>query len=165
MKYEAQIADKTYEITIEDDGNILFEGRPIEASLLQVGPLGLYSLVVDHQSFEVVVEETSWGYRVLFGDSAIPVRVFDERQLRLAGQRQDLLIPSGEVTIDAPIPGLIIRILVEEGQEVKQNQPVALLEAMKMENELRAPRAGTIGEIKVQPGESVEQGTPLIVLH
>jgi len=165
MKYEAQIAATTYEIEIDDDGVITFEGHPIAADLLQVGPLGLYSLIVDNRSVELVVEETQWGYRIMFGGNAIDVRVVDERQLRLAGRRTDLLIPTGEVAVKAPIPGMIVRVLVSEGDVVELNQPVVLLEAMKMENELRAPRPGTVTGIKVQAGESVDQGTPLLTLH
>ena len=165
MKYEARIADITYEIAIEDDGHIIFDGTPVAADLLQVGPLGLYSIIVDHRSVELVVEETQHGYRIMLGSNVFDVRVADERQMLLAGRRTDLLVPTGEVTLKAPIPGLVVRILVSEGEEVELNQPVIILEAMKMQNELRAPRAGTVKEIRIQTGENVEQGTPLLIIH
>lgn len=165
MKYEARIADITYEIEIEDDGHITFDGTHVAADLLQVGPLGLYSIIVDHRSVELVVEETQHGYRIMLGSNTFDVRVADERQMLLAGRRTDLLIPTGEVALKAPIPGLVVRVLVSEGEEVELNQPVVILEAMKMQNELRAPRAGTVKEIKTQTGENVEQGAPLLVLH
>jgi len=165
MKYEARVADVTYEIEIEDDGVITFDGEPVDANLLQVGPLGLYSLIVDHRSLELVVEETQHGYRIMLGSNAFDVRVVDERQLLLAGRRTDLLVPSGEVTVKAPIPGVVVRVLVSEGEKVELNQPVLILEAMKMENELRAPRAGSVKAINVQAGEQVDQGAPLLILH
>lgn len=165
MKYEARVADVTYKIEIEADDVITFDGEPVDANLLQVGPLGLYSLIVDHRSLELVVEETQHGYRIMLGSNTFDVRVVDERQLLLAGRRIDLLVPSGEVTVKAPIPGVIVRVLVSEGEKVELNQPVLILEAMKMENELRAPRAGSVKAIKVQAGEQVEQGTSLLILH
>ncbi|NOZ73174.1 MAG: acetyl-CoA carboxylase biotin carboxyl carrier protein subunit [Chloroflexi bacterium] len=101
----------------------------------------------------------------MLGSNAFDVRVVDERQLLLAGRRTDLLVPSGEVTVKAPIPGVVVRVLVSEGEKVELNQPVLILEAMKMENELRAPRAGSVKAINVQAGEQVDQGAPLLILH
>ena len=76
--------------------------------------------------------------------------------------RSQLTTPSGERFIKAPIPGLIISILVDAGDQIEANQPVIILEAMKMENELRSSRAGTVAEIMFDMGESVEQGAELI---
>ena len=96
--------------------------------------------------------------------AAIPidVEVTDERTLRLDAGRSQLTTPSGDRFIKAPIPGLIINILVKEGDEIGANEPVIILEAMKMENELRSSRAGTVVEIMFEVGESVEQGAELM---
>ena len=84
MKYQAQIDDTTYELDIDGDGIISIAGEQIKAELLQVGPLGLYSLLIDHRSIELVVEEISRGFRVTLGSRTFDVLVVDERQLRLA---------------------------------------------------------------------------------
>ncbi|NTW03838.1 MAG: acetyl-CoA carboxylase biotin carboxyl carrier protein subunit, partial [Oscillochloris sp.] len=63
---------------------------------------------------------------------------------------------SADTRIKAPIPGVIVRLLVEVGQEVEADQPVLMLEAMKMENEIRAARAGRVASLNVQPGQSVK---------
>jgi biotin carboxyl carrier protein len=62
------------------------------------------------------------------------------------------------------MPGRVVRVLVEEGQEVEQGQGVLVLEAMKMENEVAAPRAGTVGRIRVSTGDKVETGEELAVI-
>jgi len=165
MKYQTQIDHKTYQIEIEDTGALSIDGQAIAADLLQVGPLGLYSLLMDNASVELVVEETQHGYRVTLGSRTFDVRVADERELRLSGGRAALAAPTGVMAIKAPIPGLVVRVLVREGEEIVEKQPLVILEAMKMENELRAPRGGVIAAIKIKPGESVEQGAELIVLE
>jgi biotin carboxyl carrier protein len=71
----------------------------------------------------------------------------------------------GEQTITAPMPGRVVRVLVAPGDQVQARQPVAVVEAMKMENELRARAAGTITEVRVTEGSSVEAGAILVVLE
>jgi biotin carboxyl carrier protein len=165
MKYQSQVENSTYAVEIDADGQILIENERVDASLLQVGPLGLYSLLIDQRSLELVVEETQHGYRVSFGSRTFDVRVADERQLKLAGKRSDLGATGGEIQVKAPIPGLVVRVLVRTGDAVITGQPIAILEAMKMENELRATREGVVGEVRVKAGERVEQGAVLLVIH
>ena len=164
MKYHAQIDNQKYVIDINDDSNIVVDDEPVQANLLQVGPLGLYSLLMDNESCELVVEEQRFGYRVTLGSNTYDVRVTDERTLRLNAGRSQLTTPTGERFIRAPIPGLIVKILVQEGEEIAANQPVIILEAMKMENELRAQRDGVVKEILINTGESVDQGAELILI-
>lgn len=165
MKYQSQVENTTYAVEIDAEGQILLDGEKVNAGLLQVGPLGLYSLLIDHESLELVVEETQQGYRVTFGSHTYDVRVADERQMKLAGMRGDLDAAGGEILVKAPIPGLVVRVLVRTGDEVKAGQPIVILEAMKMENELRAMREGIIGDIRVKAGERVEQGTVMLSIH
>lgn len=74
-------------------------------------------------------------------------------------------VPSGADAVTAIMPGKIIQVLVEEGQEVQADQVVCVLEAMKMQNELRAPRAGKVVQVRVQPGQDVEMGEVLVALE
>ena len=164
MKYHAQVEDQKYIIDIDDENNFVVDDHPVQANLLQVGPLGLYSLLMDNESCELVVEEHRFGYRVTLGSNTYEVRVTDERTLRLSAGRSQLTTPSGERFIKAPIPGLIVNILVGEGDKIEADQPVIILEAMKMENELRAQRDGVVKEILINIGESVEQGAELILI-
>jgi biotin carboxyl carrier protein len=164
MKYLARIDDITYEIEIMPDGVITVDGEPVEADLLQVDPLGLHSLLINHQSYEIVVEEQQRGYRVTIGSATFTVDVADERQLRMESSRADVSAGDGALPITAPIPGLVVKILVEEGQTVALNDPLIILEAMKMENEIRAPREGVVKNITVEVGQSVEGNVQMMVL-
>jgi biotin carboxyl carrier protein len=83
---------------------------------------------------------------------------------RRSAHAEGTLHGHGQVTIVAPMPGRVVRVLVAAGDEVDAHQPVVVVEAMKMENELRAPRAGHVKEIAVTPGTSVEAGRVLAVI-
>ncbi|MCB0131979.1 MAG: acetyl-CoA carboxylase biotin carboxyl carrier protein subunit [Caldilineaceae bacterium] len=93
------------------------------------------------------------------------VQIEDERTRKLNAGRTAPALPDGELAIKAPIPGLVVKVLVAEGEEVADGQPVILLEAMKMENELRSPRAGVVTKVLVAGGQRVEQNAILIVLE
>ena len=71
----------------------------------------------------------------------------------------------GEVAVAAPMPGRVVRVLVAPGDEVAARQGLIVVEAMKMENELRAPRAGRVREVSVSPGTSVEAGRVLAIIE
>jgi biotin carboxyl carrier protein len=71
----------------------------------------------------------------------------------------------GEQTVVAPMPGRVVRVLVAAGDEVERRQPVVVVEAMKMENELRSPKAGRVKDVTVTPGTSVEAGRVLVVIE
>ena len=73
--------------------------------------------------------------------------------------------PDGEQRIVAPMPGRVLRVMVAAGDIVELRQPVVVVEAMKMENELRAPKAGTVKEVAIEAGASVEAGRLLIVIE
>ena len=80
--------------------------------------------------------------------------VEDERKRRLTPLRTHDDLPAGEMPVIAPIPGLIVKLLVEEGDEVEEGQPLVILEAMKMENEIKAVRAGTVKAIISRTGST-----------
>ena len=164
MKYIAQVDETTYEIEISPEGKITVDGTPVEADLLQVDPLGLYSLLIDHQSYELVVEEQQRGSRVTLGGNTFLVDVIGERQLRMESSRADVSAGDGDLPIIAPIPGLVVKVMVTEGTKVELNDPLVILEAMKMENEIRAPREGVVKNISVEVGQSVEGGVQMLVL-
>jgi len=160
---------RTFEIEVEDNGLIRVDGHDFQADLRRIGDIGLYSLLLDGRSYEVHVQETERnGFRIMVsskGYEGYEVEVLDERTYRLSQARGGLGGGAGDSAVKAPIPGLVVKVLVQEGQEVQAGQSLVILEAMKMENELRAPRPGTVATIKVKPGNSVNQGETLITLH
>jgi biotin carboxyl carrier protein len=84
---------------------------------------------------------------------------------RRATRREDSRPSSGPLRILAPMPGRVVRVLVERGQSVRARQPIVVVEAMKMENALRTDRDGTVAEVLVGQGASVEAGTLLVVIQ
>jgi biotin carboxyl carrier protein len=102
-------------------------------------------------------------YELTFDDQLRWVRDYSGlHRVEIQDQEARVTRPrSGDGRIKAPIPGLVTRILVQEGQEVQADQPVVVLEAMKMENEIRAPFDGVITTIAAEPGQSVVRGAVL----
>lgn len=163
MKYVTVINDTRFEIEIGSDGSLKVNGEPREVDFLALGP-SLYSILMDHRSYEMVIEEREGSTEVLMQGRLYTGRVMDERAQLLASRRGGLGVDSGELSIKAPMPGLIIAIPVTEGQEVQQGQTIIVLESMKMQNELKAPRDAIVQRISVQAGQSVEHNKLLITL-
>jgi biotin carboxyl carrier protein len=108
------------------------------------------------QTFEVVID--GWRFEVSVEDA----RHADLREL--AGRAALEHAPAGSVSLQAQIPGRVTRVWVEAGQSVEAGDRLLAIEAMKMENELRAPRAGRVEAVHVQPGQTVERHDPLVSL-
>ncbi len=168
MKYYATINDHTYEIVIEHGGRILVDGIEYSVDLRPIGGRQLYSLLLNNASYEIVLDPNTDQrnmYDILVGGQRYLVKVQDERARRLSLADRNLKPPEGELVVKAPIPGLIVKVLVTASQEVAEGEPLLILEAMKMENELRAPRHGIVHEVRVEARMQVAQGQPLITLR
>ena len=163
MKYVTTIGERAYTIEINRDDEITIDGvkYPID---LQAIDEATVSLLIDNASHEALVETGRDGVQVLLRGRLYAARVEDERASRLKQASGGLHAAGDEVTIKAPMPGLIVAVPVNEGQAVQKGQTVVVLESMKMENELKAPRDGTITSVKVNSRQSVEQHQPLVVL-
>ncbi len=165
MRYIATINGSEFVIDLEDEQHIVINGQPLEVDMQRIEPSHLYSLLVNHVSHEIIIEESGHLFHVMLNGELFEVRVEDERTRRLTRAGHQLPPPTGEVQITAPIPGLIVRVLVEPGQQVSAGQAVALLEAMKMENEIRAPKDGSVVRVAVEAGQRVEQGQTLVTIQ
>ena len=164
MKYYATVDGVEYEVTIEQE-QVLVDGEPIDVDLKQGGVSELYSLLFNGASFEILIEAQRFNYDVIVGSEQFQVQVEDERTRKLNTGRKVPAIPHGELSINAPIPGLVVKVLVGPGDHVEEEQPVAILEAMKMENEIRALRSGTVKQVNIAPGQRVEQNALLVILE
>ncbi|GAB4570014.1 MAG: acetyl-CoA carboxylase biotin carboxyl carrier protein subunit [Anaerolineae bacterium] len=164
MKYLTTVNGKTFTIDVLPDGKVLVDGQPRDVDFLPLDDKTLYSLLVDHVSYEGLVEEVGGQYDVLLWGALYSVRVMDEREQRLAKASTGFVSDDAEVIIRAPMPGLIIAVPVVAGQEVEAGQTLVILESMKMENELKAPRAGKVHHVNVKPGDSVEQNKRLVTV-
>lgn len=163
MKYITTVSGHTYEIEINQNGRLTVDGveRLVDFQAMQES---LYSLLLDHTSVEALVEERDGLLQVQFLGDMYEVTVTDEREQRLNAASSGFSVDAGEITIKSPMPGLIVAIAITPGQAVQVGDALIVLESMKMENQIKAPRSGTIGQIHVGPGDRVEQNKPLLTL-
>jgi biotin carboxyl carrier protein len=162
MKYVATIGDTEFNIEILDKGRISVNGKVMEVDFENISGQPVYSMVIDGRSYEAYVYEGEEELQVLLLGQQYPVQVQDEREKRLRAAAGGKLGDSGEFNLKAPMPGLVISVAVEPGQQVEKGAVLVILESMKMQNELRAPRAGTVTRVKVRAGETVEQRQTLV---
>jgi biotin carboxyl carrier protein len=159
--------------------DVLANGQPgqlsIEGSHLSYTRDGAQSVAAD---FEVAALEpgSHWvrlgnkSFRVTLGGSGsvtvngrpIAIDVFDPRDLRAAGRGGST---QGRQEITAPMPGKVVRVLVNAGETVEEGQGVVVVEAMKMQNEMKSPKAGTVAEVRTRPDATVAAGDVLIVVE
>jgi biotin carboxyl carrier protein len=132
---------------------------------------GQYSLILAGKSYQVfarplspVQGQAGQGYEIFLAGQRFEVFVEDERTRLLAGLAHARATHSA-ASIQAPMPGLVVNVLVQPGDTVAQNQTVVVLEAMKMENDLPAPTAGMVKEVRVSKGQTVDQGEVLITIE
>jgi biotin carboxyl carrier protein len=163
MKYVTTINNKKFEVDIRNDGSVWVNGKSREVDFLALGP-ALYSIIMDTIQHEVVVEGAEDNVEVLLNGRLYTGTVLDERSQLMKSRRGGLEADSGEVTIRAPMPGLIAAVLCNEGDAVEAGQTLVILESMKMQNELKAPRAGTVQRVSVAANQTVEQRKVLITL-
>lgn len=164
MKYIATIDGQDFTVDIDRDERISLANNPVDVDLESIDGRSLFSLILDRASYEVFVVRHEGRYLVTIAGDRYEVQVEDERikQLReLSGAKHE---EAGELRIAAPMPGLVVNVIVEEGQQVSAGDGVVILEAMKMENEIRAPSAGVVESIRVSAGQTVNQGDVMVEL-
>jgi biotin carboxyl carrier protein len=165
MKYTCKVGERTYEIRPGANHTIEVNGEPHQVDFAAIDEGMLYSLLLDNRSWQALVEREGDEYRISLDGELYIVSVQDERTRKIQKALHRAAKETGDFVLNAPMPGLVRGIPVETGQEVKKGQGLVILEAMKMENELRAPRAGVVNEIRVKPGDAVELGQALIVIQ
>lgn len=153
------------EIIVHANGTLEVDGEIVAVDIQHISDETIYSLLIENTSHEIFAEYRQHGdWIVLVDGERHEVLVEDERAQRLRTFGGGPARQAGEVTITAPMPGLVVKFEVEEGSVVQAHQPLAILEAMKMENELRTPVNGVVKSIRVSAGTTVDQNEVLIVL-
>ncbi|HYZ90335.1 MAG TPA: biotin/lipoyl-containing protein [Myxococcales bacterium] len=174
MRYHALIGGEERLIEVAPQGSsyrvTIHDGRTESANprVLAVDAVHLaghaMSLLVDGRSVRCEVEPAKEGkLAVLVGDEVHSLEILDERRLRLRRASGKFML-EGPQRIDAPMPGKVVRVLVKQGDQVQEGQGLVVVEAMKMENELRSPKAGVVKELHAQEGQPVEAGAKLAVV-
>jgi len=162
MKYITSVEGKQFLVEIIDEKHVSVDGKVYEVDFESVSGQPVYSLIVDGRSHESYIYQGEENWQVLLRGRLYPVTVEDEREKRLRAAAGGGVAETGEFHLRAPMPGLVVAVHVTEGQQIKKGQVILILESMKMQNELKAPRDGTIGRIRVKAGETVEQRQTLL---
>jgi biotin carboxyl carrier protein len=122
---------------------------------------GVYSVLVEGASYEIRVSGTTETLRVSVRGRAFAVEVRDPRD---TGRGSSTSVGSGRQNISAPMPGKVVRLLVKAGDLVDAGQGLIVVEAMKMQNEMKATRPGRVVEVRARAGETVGAGDTLLIL-
>jgi pyruvate carboxylase subunit B len=167
VKYVVEVNGERHAVALEQS-NAAYEAEPaehaelsdIEGSPVRMVKIGTHVYRVVMQKREGRGRYTLWvdGYR-------FEVEALDERTRTIRDVSAANAGPSGPAPVLAPMPGLIVRINVGVGEKVEAGQGVVVMEAMKMENELRATAPGTVKSIEVATGTAVEKGALLVALE
>ena len=138
------------------------DGKEYEVDYSVTGN-NLHSFIINHISYGVGMSGKSGTYDIFRADDFFKVEILDEMK-RFMKERVSAGL-QGRQVIDTQMPGLILKLLVEKGQEVVQGEPLMILVAMKMENEIKSPKAGVVQEIFVNEGQTVAAGDKLIIIE
>jgi biotin carboxyl carrier protein len=165
MRYFVTIGDRELEVDLTGDTPTV-DGVPVHAELVAVPGTPVRHLLVDGRShaFVAMPGNRRGRWQIALGAARLSVDAVDER-MRAIREMTGGAEADTEKVVTAPMPGLVVKVEVEVGQQVKAGQGVVVVEAMKMENELKAPTDGTVARIEVQPGQTVDKGATLIVLE
>jgi biotin carboxyl carrier protein len=167
MAFIGKLGDQTYTVEIEETGRSVYrvavDGNEFLVDGKKTGRTN-YSLIVDNRSFEIEVDNTGDEYRVLVDGRNYRIELVDERRVRVGGSQTGVQL-QGRQLVSVPMPGKVVALLISEGDAVEKGQGLVIVEAMKMENEVRSPISGSVKEIKVKPGDTVEGGAVLVVVE
>lgn len=141
---------------------IVLGGRELDCDWLALAD-GKYSIILDGRVFDLSVEVDGESCSISAGGDSYELRLHDRRRLR--SERNLETGKAGLQKVTAAMPGKVVRILVREGEPVKHAQGLLVLEAMKMQNEIRAPKSGVVKQIGVTEGKAVNTGEFLISLE
>ena len=156
---------RTVSVSLGPEG-ISVDGDPIEARIEEVDGTPIVLLIAGGTLHRLAVRrgDGRGRYSIWSESHRFEVEALDERRRAIRDMAGASAENAGPAPLVAPMPGLVVRINVEAGDPIRAGQPLVVMEAMKMENELRSTSDGVVRAIRVRPGEAVEKGTVLIEL-
>jgi biotin carboxyl carrier protein len=166
MKYHVTIGGREWVVEVEG-GRVLVDGTPWEAHFEAVPGTPLFHLLLGGASWTIAAQPPEGSGRWVLGlaGERYEVDAVDERTRAIQSLTGRGTAQDGGGVLRAPMPGLVVRVEVEPGQHVAAGAALVVVEAMKMENELRAGRAARVVSVHVRAGETVEKGAPLVTLE
>lgn len=167
MKYFAEVRGRRFECEVEVENSETFvqvNGTRYRVDLEHVAATGAYSLLVDGRSFEFALHDHGEDYELAGAAGSFRVRVEDERTRAARDVVASAGGPKGPHKIKSAMPGIVRELRVAVGDQVAKGQALMILEAMKMQNEIRADRDGVVAAVHVVVLEAIEKGAPLMDL-
>lgn len=164
MNFKLKIGGRVREINIDSAGSrpaFSLDGQDIAADVVAVEP-NVFSVLIDGEAFEVCVEQNAQGARVIVDGHENTVELDDPRQWRRGAR--GVSDTEGRQNVFAPMPGKVVRLLVQPGTMVQRGQGLLVVEAMKMQNEIKSPKEGKVERISVREGQPVNAGDVLGVI-
>ncbi|MFB3815961.1 MAG: biotin/lipoyl-containing protein [Terriglobales bacterium] len=165
MTYDIIIEGKPHRLELERSGNLWtgkLDGKPVSVDAMLSRP-NVISMIVNGRAYEVKRELAANDLHVWVNGARYAAEVRDPRSLRsrrAAGETAE-----GPKKLAAPMPGKVVRVLVKEKDEVEQGQGVVVVEAMKMQNELKSPKKGIVQKVLAAEGAAVNAGDALVVIE
>jgi biotin carboxyl carrier protein len=162
VKYVVSVAGREVEVEVDGD-RATVAGRALPASLTSSPGTPVRQLLLDGRSEAMAVEPMGGGrWALTYRGERFEVEVVDERTRHIRSLTGSSDRARGPVVLRAPMPGLVVRLQARPGQAVSAGAGLVVLEAMKMENELRATASGVVRAVRVAAGEAVEKGQVLV---
>lgn len=165
MTYEVLIDGQSHHVELlraEHGWKCRLDGEEVEVDALIVRP-NVLSLIVRGAVYEILQEKTAADFHLCVKNKRFVVELLDMRSLR--SRRAARGVREGPQSIVAPMAGRVVRVMAPAGAEVKAGQGVLVIEAMKMQNELKAPKKGTVKQVLVSEGSAVNAGDVLAVVE
>jgi biotin carboxyl carrier protein len=165
MIYEVIVGGKPHQLELEKavgGWECRLDGLPIHIDAL-IPRRDVLSLLVDGRAYEIKREQTATDLHMWVGSSRFAVELHDPRSLR--SRKKAAGDEKGPRRILAPMPGRIVRLLVAENSDVEAGQGIVVVEAMKMQNEIKSPKKGVVKRILATPGAAVNPGDVLAIVE
>jgi biotin carboxyl carrier protein len=166
MKYLVRVDGTETEVVVDSDG-VRIDGEHAAARVTEIEGTPVRLLNIGNEVHRMVVRRGAarGEYTIWLDGFRFAVEAFDERTLAIRQLAGSTAGPSGPAPLRAPMPGMIVRVNVQVGDPVQPGQGLIVMEAMKMENELRAVGAGVVKRVLAAPGTAVEKGALLLELE
>ncbi len=163
MSYIVKVDGKEFKVDLQQDGTeykVFLDGKEVKVTVAREDGSQLM-LIVENRPFNVDMESDG---RIFVNDEEYSIEVVDEQIQRLIKASPEKFHKK-ELSLIAPMPGLIIEVGVKEGDSVETGHGLLVVEAMKMQNEMKAPRGGIVKKVCVQKGQTVNSGETLIIME
>jgi len=165
MRYYARLEETEYECTLEEEDGVTFvtiEGKRYRADLNHIARTQAFSLLLDGASFEFTVNEQEEDIELSGGAGHFHISVEDARTHAARAKTAGARVASGPRTVKAQMPGIVRELKVAVGDNIEKGEPLLILEAMKMQNDIRSDRAGVIKALHIAAGDTVDKGAKLV---